>query len=368
MATLPYIDASTRAQYDATLLPQEEPWRARQPFLKSKGYLLRSRLQAGWKPSWSGNVMARWTSEDAILTPARASLIDARRISDNELVYIKRLRTDCTEMQIATFLASETHSRDPRNHCVPVLDTFGDPDDPEFSYMVMPFLREMESPPFAVVDEVVDFADQILEGLAFLHEQRVAHRDCTRRNLLMDGNALFPSGFHPINQMSLPDASGPAPYRNRSDVPVRYYYVDFGISVYFHAERENKLVLGMDGRDQEVPELSSKIPYDPYKVDIFIIGNVFRRTFHDKYTNVEFLLPLVEAMTQTDPTRRPDAHSALLQWHQIRSTISLLQRKWRLRPRQDSWLAHLFFDTISLVRLVGYSGKRIGRWGAETQG
>ena len=40
-------------------------------------------------------------------------------------------------------------------------------------------------------------------------------------------------------------------------------------------------VVGEDGRDQEVPELSDDIPYDPFKVDIFIIGNLFRRMFYD---------------------------------------------------------------------------------------
>ena len=31
--------------------------------------------------------------------------------------------------------------------------------------------------------------------------------------------------------------------------------------------------------DKEVPELSATIPYDPFKADIFILGNMFRKTF-----------------------------------------------------------------------------------------
>lgn len=30
-------------------------WRDRQPFLESKGYMLRSRYRPGWTPSWLGN-------------------------------------------------------------------------------------------------------------------------------------------------------------------------------------------------------------------------------------------------------------------------------------------------------------------------
>ena len=52
---------------------------------------------------------------------------------------------------------------DPMNHSVPILDTFGDPVDKSTSYLVMPFLRLIDNPPFEVVEEVLDFVDQILE-------------------------------------------------------------------------------------------------------------------------------------------------------------------------------------------------------------
>lgn len=40
----------------------------------------------------------------------------------------------------------------------------------------MPFLRLSDDPPLLLVDDVVDFVDQIMEGLVFMHEHRVAHR------------------------------------------------------------------------------------------------------------------------------------------------------------------------------------------------
>ena len=51
---------------------------------------------------------------------------------------------------------------DPANHSVPIIDTFEDIDK-SISYLVMPFLRLTDNPPFEVVEEVLDFADQILE-------------------------------------------------------------------------------------------------------------------------------------------------------------------------------------------------------------
>ena len=91
---------------------------------------------------------------------------------------------------------------------------------------------------------------------------------------------MYPSGFHPIKQRFLPDAVTPAWPISRAKAGVRYYYVDFGISV-FIPPNQPKLVTGILGRDREPPELSSDDPYDPFKLDIFILGNVFRREFHD---------------------------------------------------------------------------------------
>ena len=52
---------------------------------------------------------------------------------------------------------------DPANHSVPILDTFQDLIDKSISYLVMPFLRLIDDPEFEVVEEVLDFVDQILE-------------------------------------------------------------------------------------------------------------------------------------------------------------------------------------------------------------
>ena len=61
---------------------------------------------------------------------------------------------------------------------------------------------------------------------------------------------------------------------SRADHPVRYYYVDFGLSEQFSPGAPG-LVVGDVGRDDEVPELSSTIPYDGYKADVYALGNLF---------------------------------------------------------------------------------------------
>jgi hypothetical protein len=75
-------------------------------------------------------------------------------------VYIKEVRTGDLESSIALMLSAID---DPENHSVPILDTFEDSVNESTSYLVMPFLRLTDDPRFEVVEDVLDFADQILE-------------------------------------------------------------------------------------------------------------------------------------------------------------------------------------------------------------
>lgn len=105
-------------------------------------------------------------------------------------------------------------------------------------------------------------------------------RDCAFKNLMMDATPLYPSGFHPMRLNSHPQRiTHPATLLSRNDVPVTYYFVDFGISTWLKPENTDRLVVGSDGLDQDVPELSDDVPYDPFKVDVFVLGNFFRQHF-----------------------------------------------------------------------------------------
>ena len=97
---------------------------------------------------------------------------------------------------------------------------------------------------------------------------------------MMDATPLFPSGFHPVRQTALPDLSSSAPRLSRLDTrPVNYYFIDFSIAVRVPFGMDPKRTLGIIGLDQDVPELSDTVPYDPFKVDIFILGNLFQKQF-----------------------------------------------------------------------------------------
>lgn len=90
-------------------------------------------------------------------------------MSDDKLISIKRVQTLDNEFKIALMLSSAQYKNDPRNHVVPVLDHFEDDDDGSLSYIVMPFLRNIDDPPFEMVDDIMIFCDQILEVRTTCH-------------------------------------------------------------------------------------------------------------------------------------------------------------------------------------------------------
>ena len=98
---------------------------------------------------------------------------------------------------------------------------------------------------------------------------------------MMDADVMYPEGFHPINLNHTPDWSGFAKHTSRAVAKVKYYFIDFGISVHVPENLQSRLVTGFLGRDRDPPELSGGKAYDPFKLDIFIIGNMLKREFQE---------------------------------------------------------------------------------------
>ena len=78
-------------------------------------------------------------------------------------MYLKQVSTDSEELRITRTLSSPPLRDDPQNYSVPILDVFPDNEDASLSYIVMPFLHQIDKPEFCWVGEIVDFVDQILE-------------------------------------------------------------------------------------------------------------------------------------------------------------------------------------------------------------
>ncbi|KAI0827734.1 kinase-like domain-containing protein [Trametes gibbosa] len=337
-----YLKMTERGTYGLT--PCEKTWRDKQPHLLKKGYALRPRYALDWKPSWIGTNLDPHYCEDSI-TSIKLHVIDAKD-RDGELVAIKRLEDQGQEIEIARFLASAKH---PHNHCVPVTDIFPDPDTPGWFFMVMPYLRPFNNPEFELIGEVNEFIRQMLEGLAFLHSNSIAHRDISTLNIMMDGRALYPQGHHPVRIRCSADLLDDLTPLRRIDHQIEYFYIDFGLSIRF-STGASPLVLGYIGRGAEVPEISATVPWDAYKADIYALGNLFHKEFLQKYHDTDFIRPLVDCMRQQQPSLRPTAGELVGMFYQLCKLESPAKSRWRLSPRTESAPERMLNDAVAAAR------------------
>lgn len=93
--------------------------------------------------------------------------MDATRVSDGKVVAIKQVEPSSPEIEIGEMLSTPESLQDPMNHCVPVLDHFSNPEEPNVAYVVMPLLRKFDDPEFYGISEILDFMAQMLEVRAF---------------------------------------------------------------------------------------------------------------------------------------------------------------------------------------------------------
>jgi len=130
----------------------------------------------------------------------------------------------------------------------------------------------------------------------FLHEHRIAHRyalkslskfnhdtfsrDINLNNFMLQGKDMFPRKYHYMEDMKLPDLSGPAPYFTRTERPPKYFLIDFGISRRYDAGVDAPLEPVILGGDKFVPEFRNlESSQNPFPTDIFCAGNMIRQQF-----------------------------------------------------------------------------------------
>jgi len=67
------------------------------------------------------------------------------------------------EVDIGEYFSSDSIAKDPRNHCIPILQTLSVPDDPDLIIIVMPLLREYDNPRFDTYGEAIECIRQLFE-------------------------------------------------------------------------------------------------------------------------------------------------------------------------------------------------------------
>ncbi|KAI0645829.1 kinase-like domain-containing protein [Trametes meyenii] len=324
-------------QLDGSLTEDEIWWRDHQVWLQEHGYLLRPRYRLDWVPSWKAKDGDYFMSEDG-KNIIGGHVLDATRVADGAVVALKKVPVNIfpQEIEIARFLTSLPLSADPKNHCVPIYEVLDVPEDKDLKLIVMPLLRQCFDPRFLTVGEAMDFCRQAIEGLHFIHNHHVAHRDCSEMNIMMDPQQLFPDLYHFACPWLSRDLSRSAKHYTRTSRPTRYYYIDFGLSRKFDPAQGPPRVHPIWGADRSVPEFQQTVDvYDPFPTDVYYLGNAFRTVLLNEYQDLDFLKPLVDEMVQDEPAARPTMEHVTARFDLLLDSLSSSQLRSRLVPRNE---------------------------------
>ena len=92
------------------------------------------------------------------------------------------------------------------------------------------------------------------------------------QNILMEGDGMYPEGFHPMWPNITLACDGAAKQRfTRTRKPPRYYLSGFGSASYFPPSERNPLVFTSNGGNDDLPEQVA--PYDPFPADVYCLGS-----------------------------------------------------------------------------------------------
>ncbi|KAI0363085.1 hypothetical protein BV20DRAFT_956448 [Pilatotrama ljubarskyi] len=337
------------------LLQSESRWTSLQPWLQEHGYILCPRYRPGWTPSWIQAGKSRLDCEDG--RRLLCSIMDATRAKDRMIVGLKKVEKSLYphESDIGKFLSTEPQASDPRNHCVPIYDVLQSPLDDNMQILIMPYLMEYKGVRFSTVGEAVECIRQLFEGLVFMHEHCIAHRDINNTNIMMEPVPLFSEVPHPTSHHRSYDFARRVKCATWTKRPTRYYFIDFGLSRRYSPDDPSPLELQLWGGDKTVPEFRrSEDPQNPFWTDIYYFGNFMREDFLQSCKNFDFLELLVNDMVQDDPSKRPSAAKAFARFENMRLSLST----WRLRShviyRDDSSFLGFFRACRHAVITLGY--------------
>ncbi|KIJ07481.1 hypothetical protein PAXINDRAFT_173467 [Paxillus involutus ATCC 200175] len=338
----------------------EEWWRDLYQWLYDAGYQLRSRYHPEWVASWKTRSLNWMDCEDSVVRLTH--LMDATRLSDGRSVAIKRLEISMHphEVAIAQYLWNEELRRDPTNYTVPIFDVLHPPDDADCALLVMPMLLRCDEHPFETIGEMVEFLRQVFEGLQFMHKKHVAHRDCMRLNIMMDGEILYDEPFHPLRPKQKRDLTGFASRRTRTERPPKYLFIDFGISRRYDASTKDPLEDPIWGGDKTVPEFQhSDEPRNPFPTDVYYLGNMIREDFMTGKVGFDFMAGLVNDMVQNDPSKRPTVDEVVARFVCIRTGLSHSKLRSRVVSKYESRFDALFRGVVHWTRRIGFVMRRI---------
>ncbi|KAJ7185832.1 hypothetical protein C8R46DRAFT_1025777 [Mycena filopes] len=311
---------------------KEAFWFQHRAFLEKAGY----RLRPKFNPRFVGP--KRYNLDDRTAHHPRKHIMDAERISDGQQVMLKWVskKANPSEVDIGRFFSTPAMAKNPRNHCIPILEVLQDPQDSDRQIIVMPRLIRFDEPIFDTVGEVIDCFRQIFEGIQFMHENYPTQ--------------LYPRGFHPVHSCLNPTNDGLAYSITRTECWPRYYLIDFGLSRRYDPANGPPLERAVPSGDRLHSPDSAGVECNPFPEDICSLGNILKRHFirsdpsciGGTHAPLQFLTPLVDAMTHKNAALRPTIGEVIQRFDKECERLA----PWQLRrPGQaldwPAWLDHL---------------------------
>lgn len=98
----------------------------------------------------------------------------------------------------------------------------------------------------------------------------------------MNADAMYPAGFHPLEQDRASDWKGKAKHFSRTERPPKYYLIDFGLSIRFPLDDTTppRAQVAWGGDRAYPPELlDGSAECDPFPVDVYYMGNLIKHHF-----------------------------------------------------------------------------------------
>jgi len=187
---------------------------------------------------------------------------------------------------------------------------------------------------------------------------------------MLDPSGMYPKGFHPIQVNRRRDFRGRAQSFTPTLRPKRYFLIDFGLSRR-HSSR-NALDQPIRGGDKSAPEHRRGNLCNPFHTDIYYLGNLVRERFlkvrqnvqtlvgyaayaiYQLYNGFEFMIGLVDAMTDENPAERPTIESVISRFSYIRDSLSEFKLRSLITSKKDPSLVTTYRYARQVVRTVEY--------------
>ncbi|KAG7441336.1 uncharacterized protein BT62DRAFT_1080212 [Guyanagaster necrorhizus] len=265
-------------------------WVNHQPFLASRGYMLRPRYHADWVPSWQSNPRPKkfgvYYEDQHIIhySPVRLRLAYIVQLLGTIHLALADHRCDTYLGWLSSRSQAELKDN-PRNHAIPLLDVIQFPDE-NWALLVKAMFRYFASPNFHCVSEFIELFRQLLAGLEFMNRLNIAHGDITINDIVMDHRRVIAKGIHFAMDGSHDGATRGLFTELRVRVaPVNYYYIDFEFAQCFPEGIEVAAVpkLSFDG--------SYGVPNNPFKEDVYDLDEAIFTTLKWRIWNTPYRDP-----------------------------------------------------------------------------